>query len=294
MSFEIIILPYSWFHNEITPTKFDNFKSLINKSYDKPRHKYGIIKSSRLNKNHSLLDDLAIKISDQINIYLLLVKKEAFESLNVNRQFTGDIDQCYNCDIPPVLPYSDIAKSSMHVVNSRFEFNEDILQRCVASVGLKSNHYHSDSQTIANFELTCFTSFMRNIAPVYLEHVLSLIKHEFFFNLLNNTGGFNVEETGNYKKIIIYADVIVEHDLVDYYINKCNFEKTGNKDLLIEVNKETGDAGGFGLLEDGILASRDFHLGFLKRELKLKKKADYKFVSDLMGTNGMTIMPEWK
>ena len=74
----------------------------------------------------------------------------------------------------------------------------------------------------------------------------------------------------DFQTIIIHADVIKEHGLVEYYTKKCSFTKSSQEDILIKV--DNGQKVDNGVLEKGILASKNFHLSFLERIIHIEPK----------------------
>ena len=176
MSFEVLALSYSWVHKDSVSSRFENLKHLINASYNKPRYRFGIIQSPRIKNNDTVLSDLAIDAYDEICIYLLLGKQEKFDDL-ANEGYKRDLtkvattfNQVFANDIPEryysIFNLEDINTAKITFADSDFEFSDEILNRCIASVGLRSFHGKAKPAT-KDFELTAFTSFMRNTAPVF-------------------------------------------------------------------------------------------------------------------------------
>ncbi|KAG8204478.1 Biofilm-induced protein [Candida albicans P76067] len=275
MSFEVLALPYSWVHKDSVSSRFENLKHLINASYNKPRYRFGIIQSPRIKNNDTVLSDLAIDANDEICIYLLLGKKEKFDDL-ANEGYKRDLtkvattfNQVFANDIPEryysIFNLEDINTAKITFADSDFEFSDEILNRCIASVGLRSFHGKAKPAT-KDFELTAFTSFMRNTAPVFLDFIINqcLLDSE-RFEKISFQGSLN-----DFQTIIIHADVIKEHGLVEYYTKKCSFTKSSQEDILIKV--DNGQKVDNGVLEKGILASKNFHLSFLERIIHIEPK----------------------
>lgn len=276
MSFEILALPHSWIHKDSVSSRFENLKHLINASYNKPRYRFGIIQSPRIKNNNSVLSDLAIDANDEICIYLLLGKEEKFDDLFFNEGYKRDLtkvattfSQVFANDIPEryysIFNLEDIKTAKISFVDSDFEFTEEALNRCIASVGLRSFHGTVKPDT-KEFELTAFTSFMRNTAPVFLDFIINqCLLDSGRFEQISLQGTLN-----DFRTIIIHADVIKEHGLVEYYTKKCSFTKSCQEDVLIKIDNQQNVEDG--ILEKGILASKDFHLSFLERVIHIEPK----------------------
>lgn len=278
MSFEVIALPYSWIHRKGSSSRFENLLNLINASYNKPRYKFGIIKTPRIKNNQSILLDLAIGVDDEICIYLLLGKDEIFEdlfdkdgykrdltkeSINVTQAFSNDIPERYYS----VFDLGQLSNAGIVFADEEFELTNDVLNRCIASVGLRSFHDKLKSG-IKEFELTAFTSFMRNTAPAFLNFVINnCLLNEDRFAKLSQAGLLN-----DYNKIVIHADVIKEHGLVEYYTKKCSFVQSLRPDVHVTVAEDMKAAEG--IFEKGVLAARDFHISFLEREINIDRHID--------------------
>ncbi|RCK55678.1 Sporulation protein RMD6 [Candida viswanathii] len=273
--FEVIALPYSWIHAHGPSSRFENLLNLINTSYNKPRYKFGIIKTPRIKNNESILLDLAIGVSDEICIYLLLGEPEIFDELfdvdGYRRDLTTEsttVHQAFANDIPekyyPVFDLDKIDTTSVKFASDDFEFTDDVLNRCVASVGLRSFH-GPNKPRVKEFELTAFTSFMRNTAPVFLDFVIAqCLLDPARFVRLSQMG-----ELQDYDKITIHADVIKEHGLVEYYVKKCAFVQADRPDVHVTVAEDMKAAEG--IFEKGVLAARDFRISFLEREIDVEK-----------------------
>ncbi|KAL6453566.1 RMD6 Sporulation protein RMD6 [Candida maltosa Xu316] len=271
MPFEVLALPYSWVHKQGPSSRFNSLRNLVNASYDKPRYKFGIIKSPRVKSNETILSDFSIDMNDEICFYLLLGTQQVFDSFYEKDGYVRDLSQdtlttrqVFTNDIPEryysTFDLDEIAKSDVVFVDDDFEFTDDLLNRCIASVGLRS--FHGDSKPrVKEFELTAFTSFMRNTGPKVLDFVISkCLLDSGNFAKLSRTGGLS-----DFDSIVIHADVIREHGLVDYYIKKCSFEKSSRPDVVVRVNQNMEvDADVF---EEGVLASQDFHIAFLHRQI---------------------------
>lgn len=276
MTFEVLVIPYSWIHSSRPNSKFIGLRQLINRSYDKPRYKFGIIQTPRIKTVDSLLNDLSIGIDDEICIYLLLGSQTIFDKLETYHGYIRDfskeatnVEESFQCDIPADfyhffnLDRLD-SEVSVQVVDDDFELDHNVLRRVIASVGMRSFHGESDPKS-KDFELTSFTSFMRNTAPRFLEYVINecLLDPE-RFGLLSRKGNLH-----DFESITLHADVIEEHNLVPYYVQNCGFEKSNKQSIKLTIDENKRAASG--VLEDGILASRDFHIGFIHRTINIKQ-----------------------
>lgn len=177
--------------------------------------------------------------------------------------------QAFSNDIPEryysVFDLGQISKANVVFADEWFEFTDDILNRCIASVGLRSFHGKYNNRGIKEIELTAFTSFMRNTAPVFLDFVIDkCLLTSYGFEKLSRVGILQ-----DYNKIMIHADVIKEHGLVEYYVRKCMFIQSSKPDIHVTVAEDMKAAEG--IFEDGVLAARDFHISFLEREIDVNR-----------------------
>ncbi|EGW35037.1 uncharacterized protein SPAPADRAFT_132518 [Spathaspora passalidarum NRRL Y-27907] len=273
MVFEVLILPYSWIHSGGS-AKFEGLRNLINRSYDKPRFKYGIIKSSRIKKVDSILSDLSIDLKDEICLYILLGSKQTFDQLKQDDGYIRDFsheattfEDCFHCDIPErYYPLFNLDKLNsevkVSVVSDDFELDNNVLSRVIASVGVRS--FHGNSRPNAKeFELTCFTSYMRKAGQLFLEFVINhCLLNESRFQLLSRKGILS-----DFSCIVLHGEVIQEHDLVRYYVNNCSFTESDKQPVLIKVGRDMQTENS--ILEKDILASRSFHIAFIFREVQV-------------------------
>lgn len=254
---ELIILPKCWFF-EGSPTKFAPLQKLINKSYDKPRYKYDIIKSSRIKTPTSLLSDLCVTNDDEISIFMLLGPEDKFEksSSSFVRDFAASLNlqDSFNCDIPQHLlddfDFDESSELTVSIAEPDFQLDNKVLARILGTIGIRSYHSKEKSEpTIKELELTAFTSFMRNLGPKLLDLVVNK---------------YLLDSYSQYDKILLHADVIREHNLVEYYSQKCGFKQEDRDDVLIETQDNFA---GNGFLEKGVVSSQDFHIAFICKEI---------------------------
>lgn len=267
MSLEVVFLPQLWFRAR---SSFPNLTKLLNKGYDKPRLKYNIIQTQRIQSDDSLLENLAVNPDDEIGVFLLLGGEKKFHLLKEQgfaRNFNDDsVQSAFQCDIPTEFAsYFDLDKLSeapVTIADAKFDFNDQFLSRVIASLGFRS-YYRKSAQTTKPFILTAYTSFMKNAASKFLDFVLNdLLQDPGYFNILSNTG-----DISKYDRLSIYADCIVEHGLVNYYTTKCRFEATGER-VLVQVGALIGRDVSSASYK-AIQASRDFHIAYIRREVEL-------------------------
>lgn len=268
MSLEIVFLPQLWFRSR---KSFPNLSKLLNKGYDKPRLKYNIIQTPRIQSDDSLLENLAVKPDDEIGVFLLLGGEKEFELLKaqgVERSFDDDsIESAFQCDIPAEFAsYFDLDKLSeapVTVADESYDLSDQVVNRVLASLGFRS-YYKQSLATTKPFILTAYTSFIKNAASMFLEYVLNvLLQDPKYFNALSNTG-----DISKYERLSINADCIVEHGLVGYYTTKCRFEATGEK-VLVKVGAPIGGDASSASYK-AIQATRDFHIAYIRREVELR------------------------
>ncbi|CAD1809851.1 hypothetical protein FOB58_002831 [Candida parapsilosis] len=268
MPLEIVFLPAQWFQAR---TSFPNLTKLLNKGYDKPRLKYDIIQTPRIQSDDSLLENLAVKSDDEIGVFLLLGGEEEFKSLKeqgFERDFNDTLLQnAFDCDIPAEFAsYFDLAKltkAPVTIADASYELSDQIRNRVLASLGFRS-YYKKSAPTTKPFILTAYTSFIKNAASLLLEFVLNeLLQDPTYFNMLSNTG-----DISKYDRLSIHADCIVEHGLVGYYTTKCRFETIGDK-VHVQVGAPIGGDASSASYK-AIEASRDFHIAYIRREVNLR------------------------
>ncbi|RLV94343.1 hypothetical protein JA1_001857 [Spathaspora sp. JA1] len=253
---------------------FEGLRSLINRSYDKPRYKYGIITCPRIRRVDSFLDDLAIDAKDEICLYLLLGSKRTFDELKKEDGYIRDFsheaskyEDCFHCDIPEqYLSLFDLekldSKVNVSVVNDDFELDNDIISRVIASAGVKSFHGKS-KRNVKEFDLTCFTSYMRKAGQVFLEFVIQhCLLDKSRFELLSRKG-----KLSDFSSIVLHGEVIKEHDLIRYYVNNCSFTESDKQPVLVEIGPDMKAQQD--ILEKDIMATRSFHIAFVFRDVQV-------------------------
>lgn len=269
MCFELIVLKKEWFlYHESSSDSLKYLTGLMNKGYDKARIKYGVIKSYRVKNTGSFLDDFQIRDTEDFALLLLLGPEEIFRDLkdkdNFSRDFlrtSQDLGDMYNCDIPD--KYSKLFNVNLNdlkvnVVNPDYEVDESVVGRVLNTAGLKK--YSQNGKFTEELELTAFTSFSRGSGPKMLNLIIDILRNR-------NTNPIFTELPTQNAKIKLHAEVITQHNLVDYYTRKCDFEISDKETVLVRVTPD-------GRLEDcpfedNIMASRDFTITFLHRDIQI-------------------------
>ncbi|XBA47454.1 hypothetical protein SBP28_001925 [Candidozyma auris] len=225
MGYDLVILPKSWFFTKVYKGKFDTLAEIVNTAYDRPKDKYGIIKTRRIKDAQNFPADL--QFSDEKDVFMtLLLGNPVAETVKVTQ---ADAD---------------------------FVIDKTIESRILATVGFKTYDRPVKSPSVVEYEMTAFTSFLRGIAPKLLDFVINMMFENPKTPLFDYTSVSTVQ---------LHASVIRDHDLVPYYSKYCGFERHAIPDLLIETNASNSP------LEEGIVATRDFYLAFLRRTIYLKK-----------------------
>lgn len=248
-------------------SRFDNLKKVINKSYNKARFKYGIIKTPRINSKVSIYDNFRVQGDSEISILLLLGAEEQFKKFreedNYFRAFEPSFswEEANDCNIPEKYLSQLVFNENTPVKLTYYDLNEPFTaeqaNRIIGSVGFKSYKGAEADSSTRELEVTAFTSFMRRSAPTMLELA---IKH-----YLKLEGGPHKDLHGEYEKVVLHAEVIKEHNLVQYYVNACSFEQADKPEVLIPIVS----AANSGIFEDNLEAYQDFHICSLYRAIKV-------------------------
>ncbi|CAK9438378.1 uncharacterized protein LODBEIA_P26020 [Lodderomyces beijingensis] len=272
MALEVLILPYSWFKSR---TAFLELQCLINKAYDKPQHQFKLIETPRIYTETSLLKDLYISPNDECCFYLLLGgcnEIHQFEEQNGVRNFKErQVEACFDCDITEEFiskfDLSRLDDAKITIADDSFEMDDRVVRRCLVALALKTYHgqlFQSSETRAKVYELTAFCSFMRNAAARFLNYVID--------HLLLSPDLFQILSTSTKLKeldaIIIHADYIVEHNLEQYYLAKCGFQKSPQEeDTHIKVNSD--GAATYLVAEKTVVANRDFHISYIYRVIEV-------------------------
>ncbi|ABN67428.2 predicted protein [Scheffersomyces stipitis CBS 6054] len=274
--YELLVLNNHWFFNpDEDKSRFKGLFQLLNKSYDKARFKFGIIKSTRIKKPESALADLSITPDRDVFLTILLGPEDSFSKLkqrdDYERNFSVpsmSLSDSFDCDIPNEylshFPIDDIEKDLKVTVASPDTNIESILGRALGTVGVRSIPDTSD-KSIKHLELTAFTSLRRNLGPNLLDVLINscLLNDDMFSRLLN-------DRLDQFSTIRLHLDCIREHGLVEYYSSTCKFIRADQEDVRIQINENNRTIGG--PLEEGIIATQDFHIAFMHRDVAVTKQ----------------------
>lgn len=252
MGYDLVVLPKDWFFEDLHPGKFDFLTNIINTAYDKPKEKYGIIKTHRIKKAQNLPQELQYSKEKDVFLALLLGLKDGFSGFDTPRDFskTPFLSKDYTSH------FGEISTDNVNVihVDSTFPVTKDIEDRVLATVGFKTYNGSSKTASTVEFEMTAFTSFLLGIAPKLLEFVIENTFKD------PKTSLFDADEVST---VHLHAVVIRDHELVPYYAKYCGFHRFDQPDVVITSSSTDSP------LEDGIQASRDFYLAFLRRTIQL-------------------------
>lgn len=127
------------------------------------------------------------------------------------------------------------------VTDDDFTLADYTIGQIIGTLGLKP---YKDNAGELGYEITAFTSFTTGAGKLLIK------KAEKISTQLNSP--------------YLMAVVICEHDMVPYY-NKHGFFEVAER-LLLEVD-ETGRVKGTSI-EDGVYASQNFHMAFMKKKLR--------------------------
>lgn len=271
MSYELLVLPKKWVFESENDSRFDVLTQIINKAYAKARYRYGIIETSRIKRPETFLQDLQLSSNKDVVLTLLLGTEEKFAAIErdhgYKRQFNPESEpvQSFDSDIPQEYStYFEKLTPESHVkytfAGPGYVIGPEIRNRVLGTVGFKTFSNEDilgdrETHTVQEYELTAYTSFLRGVGPPMLEFVLGKLVQDPKTSVLNHS---------RITKCFIHATVIREHDLVPYYIKQCKFIRAGKEDTLVSADGEDS------ALEAGVLATRDFHLAFLKREVEVQ------------------------
>lgn len=257
--FEILAFEKLYFVENTDLTPFYNF---INKSYAKTRYKFNIINSNRIKSPSSYLNDIQLDdYKDYVSLVLLGPKGVCAQ---LNRRFDQEatnLEEAFNCDIPEdyldELKFDKNAKVKITRVSNDYNLKTD-LYRVLGSCGLLLEDILTNS---LKFELSLFTSFMRGLGSKLLDFVI-----DNYLKTLMITDFFHLEmDNEKLTKITLDAVVIRDHNLVDYYVNKCGFKQSDRPDLTL--NPSANDMGPF---EMDLKSHKPFNVAFIYRDIPIK------------------------
>lgn len=270
MSYELLILPKSWLFDKSDPHKFDVLTKVINKGYSKPMHRYGIILSTRVKDPAVFLNDFELTEQKESFIAVLLGTLSVFSKIGsetgFKRKFHYDLyplSTCFDSDVPkqykpyfgPLLSDLDV---EIKVADDTTIIDDDIADRILAVCGYKTCDLDDklvQDTAVKNYELTSYVSFLSGSGPELLDYTLR--------NFLSNPKSPFVD-LKDIVMCVVHANMIREHNLESYYIEKCAFTRGKKPDVLIPMSGENSP------LELGVVSKHDFHVTFLRREVAIR------------------------
>lgn len=266
--FELIGLTNSWFA-EADLSQLEILARVINKSYDKARHKFGIIGSTRVKTPSTFLTDFNISANKPFVLFLFLGPESIFREFAQDgyvRDFlkeSSSVEDAFDCDIAESclqrLSFASDDVKLLMVSDTSYKISKEQESRILGTIGFK---FIDDSQnSYKELELTAFTSFMRQLGPKLFNTVAEKVftsSNAGFDNL------FHIDRS-HVNRFRIHSLVIREHDLVRYYTTKCQFVPSDKEDMFLEIDEHGYYKGND--LEEGIIAFKSFHLSFLYRDI---------------------------
>lgn len=261
--FEVLTLTKEWLINVANAQSRENITKLINKAYSQVHFKFEYISSPRIKNGDLLINDLEIESSKEFILYVLLGPEDLFTKWKLSgfeRDFakTTKLDEIYACNIPEkYLEYLKIDQDDLNytVAGQHFQFDQEILNRVITTCGFKSSKYIGNDKELT---LTAFTSFMRGSASTFLDIVIKQCLFDY-----KKFKYFSPDDLSKINKLIIQADVIKEHQLVDYYVNKCGFKKSPKKDIYVGSPEDCP-------FQDEVETMKPFHISFIYREVEVQ------------------------
>lgn len=260
MSFEIIIFPRSYFLDQ--STNKSPLYHLINKAYDKPRYRFGIIQSSRIKDVTSFNDDFHITNDSGFVLFIVLGPTDVFKRLNIERDFkvpTHDQESSLTCDIPDefVDQFHFIQNGvTVKVADANYDLEDD-LYKVLGSAAFNVNPSLSSGDL--SLELTAFTSYMKRFGPMFLNYLIEKFIKPLDIIPISQETRISKSQV---KSLTLTAHVIRQHGLLEYYVNHCDFASSG-EEILAQANKSEH------LLEGGIKALRDFSIASIYRNIPI-------------------------
>ncbi|CAI4037143.1 hypothetical protein SMKI_02G0050 [Saccharomyces mikatae IFO 1815] len=196
----IVILPVKVLKNSSRNTKYSLYTT-INRGYDVPRFKYGIIVSPRVHSLETLFNDLGFDKNIERSLFYLLLNDPVLAYPNFYENF-----EQFRCEANEDLPLRTYYIPKFQFLAYAFD-SEHVL----ATIGYKPNNKES-------YEITGFTS-MGNGCDIKL------------FN-------YSVVHMMRFHKCKrLVADIIMEHDLLGYYEKKLGFVEMQRFKVLKEKNQ---------------------------------------------------------
>lgn len=268
MSYEVLLLSQEWFKQSQDPSHFQVLTEIINKGYSKPRDRFQVVLSARIQAPQYLLRDLQIDVNKHLVFAILLGSKEklkeAERQFGYTRTFNADISQSSSCndsDVPPeILEHlGPLRKDNIKFrsISPGKALDPEIKDRVLATVGYKALSPQEIDGSIEHegaryYELTGFCAFGKRLGTSFLEFTI-----EEFFGARESP----IAIDPNVPQYFICCTVIVEHDLVSYYTQACGFSKSKRPDERVSKSKIPKE------LETSMIFRKDFHVAFLFREV---------------------------
>lgn len=264
MEYELLVLTRNWFLNSANKESRGYITKLINKAFSLVHYKYEYISSSRVTNADTLIYDLEIEKSDEFCYYVLLGPSEKFDTWKNDgfyRQFssTTSLENAYDCNIPQKyideLQFNTNSNISIIVPPSDFQFDSHMLNRVISTCGFKGYNGTKKGTRVKLLTLAAVTSFMRQSAAPTLEIVIS--KCLLDPKLL---GCLTHDRLETIDKFRIQADIIKEHQLIDFYTKKCHFKQDDKDDIYVSSVEDCP-------FEDLLTINKPFTISFLYRDV---------------------------
>lgn len=267
MSYEILILDEDWFYTEQGPDHFRVLTEIINKGFSKVRDRYKVVSSPRIHSHEYLLSELHLQKNHNVTAAILLGTEEAWESVEhktgFRRTFNSDISTdngSYDSDVPPHI-LEEFGQLSMD--NAKFtkfqkgQFLEDLVKNRVLGTAVIQSldeykiAFSGEEQGVPQYELAGFTAFSRLLGAKFLDFAIELV-------LGDRSSPYVITRE---PKVFLCCTVIKEHNLVEYYTKKCQFEQSNRSDFLITLADSSTCLG------DHIRLNKELHVSFLHRTI---------------------------
>lgn len=260
--YELVVLDKRWIFGPDAATRFRVLSKVVNKAYSKPMHRFGIVQLTRVKNPALFLSDFSLSPNKDVFFTILLISDEFYEKLGLSRLFQDDVhplEKCTSSDIAGsnadyFEPLSD-ANVKINYADENYAIDDAVANRVLSTLGFKTFTDNTEKSKIPEYEITCFTSFLRGIGPQLLNFLIEkFVSHPDCAYLSN----------GSSLACMLHAVVIRDHLLVPYYVKNCAFVEYGKADLAILPSGENSP------LETGIVATKSFSLAFLRRKVEVK------------------------
>lgn len=225
--YSVIILPVTVLAQSSNATK-SSILEVINRGYDKPRFKYQIILNPRIKSIDVFFSDLGFdKDQEECSLYLLVKDKD---------ELIPNFDDLF--ETLNVKEANYIGTTSYYYPKVDKLVEPFSTSNLLATIGYKPTDK-------GIFEITGFTSFAKGCGVNLFNYSVAHIQREFYV-----------------RKLL--ANVVLEHDLVEYYERKLGFKET---DRVLFKKGDKSSAG----FENNIEVSKDFHIARLEKLLPLSE-----------------------